>query len=56
MSNEPGFAPGKKNRVVHTPCLHRMKIRKEHIVPSIHKREIPIKLKAWKAIFGQLLL
>ena len=28
--------------------------KKEHTVPSIHKKEMPTRHKAWKAIFGQL--
>ena len=36
--------------------LHRMKTRRGHNVPSIHKSEMPTNPKAWKAIFGQLLL
>ena len=33
---------------------HKMRTKREHTVPSIHKREMPTRHKACKAIFGQL--
>ena len=46
--------PVEKIECVHMLYSHKMRTKREHTVPSIHKREMPTRYKAWKAIFGQL--